>query len=125
MTTSAETVGNGPAALHLFVASLDSQLRHRRTARIILFVMSHRRDDAGQEQDDGDEPVQPGPKPPKRYFLHLPEAEAETGEQDSANEQRRKQDKIMHVVYRAVICSETNPPRRRRNHWMTEVRPRA
>jgi hypothetical protein len=106
MTTSAETVGNGAAAPDLFVASLDSQLRHRRAARIILLVMSYRRGDAGQEQDEGDEPGQSRPKPSKRYFRHLPEAETETSEQNSAGEQRREQNKIMHVAYRAVICSE-------------------
>src|SRR5262249_18499862 len=49
MTASAETVGNGPAALDLFVASLDPQLRHRRGARIILCVLSYSGGDAGQE----------------------------------------------------------------------------
>lgn len=112
MTASAETVGNGPTALDLCVASLDSQLRDRRTARIILFVMSYRGGDAGQEQDAGDEPRQPRPKPSKRYFPHRPGAEAEASEQDTASEQHRKQNKIMHVVYRAVICSEMNPTRR-------------
>jgi len=99
MTASTETVSNGPAALDVFIASLDSQLRHWRAARIVLIVMSYRRGEASQEQDDGDEPGQPRPKPSKRYFLHLPEAEAEASEQDSAGEQRRKQNKIMHVVY--------------------------
>jgi hypothetical protein len=68
--------------------------------------MSYRRDDAGQQQDDADEPGQPRPKPSKRYFLHSPKAEDEASEHDSASEQRRKQNKIMHVVYRAAIGSE-------------------